>query len=96
MALLEIRPFDVIFTHYIKDEESSILSRRAWLHSKAHRGAGGTDGIYAELKGTPAERSENRKVSLAEDDHVLTSSSLTGLNLTTCNSVCDCLCEGKS
>lgn len=41
---------------------------RAGLQSGAQRGAGSADGMYAEFKGTPAERSKGRKVSLAEQD----------------------------
>ena len=45
---------------------------RARLQSGAQRGAACTDGMYAEFKGTPAERSEGRKVSSAEQDQLLT------------------------
>lgn len=55
---------------------------RAGLQSRAQRGAGDTDGMYAEFKGTPAERSKGRKVSLAEQDRLLACSRPTGLNLT--------------
>lgn len=55
---------------------------RAGLQSGAQRGAGGTDGMYAEFKGTPAERSEGTKVSFAEQDRLLACSRPTGLNLT--------------
>lgn len=40
----------------------------ARLQSGAQRDAGYADGMYTGFKGTPAERSESRKVSLAEQD----------------------------
>lgn len=46
--------------------------------------------MYAQFKGTPAERSKGRKVSLAEQDQLLTWSSPAGLSLTltVCASQC--------
>lgn len=55
---------------------------RAGLQSGARRGAGCADGMYAEFKGTPAERSKGRKVSLAEQGRLLAWSGPTGLGLT--------------
>lgn len=58
---------------------NSLAEVEVWA---TQRGAGCTDGMYAEFKGTPAERSKGKKVSLAETDRLLASSSPTGLNMT--------------